>query len=228
MNAWTQNSNLIVEAFGIADSIAEIGEQLAWLSAALSPPASEFGVTYCTPFISDIQVNKSFDPLVKGSPSPDILCKMNYTVQQRGEPLIKPNGQCWHNLFKNPTVVTGYPIPRRSKSDIGLELPLNMMAGLARTNSVNSFNGNLFIKGFSTMLVPTERNGDMIIWHLVYNHDRKRISYLENTVQHAKNVSIFDFETTRHILGWCSEAAFFAGKLPSKISEPTQLTATAL
>ncbi|KAM0510719.1 hypothetical protein ACHAPE_010620, partial [Trichoderma viride] len=60
------------------------------------------------------------------------------------------------------------------------------------------------------MLLPTERNGDMIIWHLVYNHDRKRISYLENTVQHAKNVSIFDLETTRHILGWCSEAVFFA------------------
>jgi hypothetical protein len=98
----------------------------------------------------------------------DILCKIDFTVQEREEHLESSNGQCWHNMFRNPVVVKGYLIPRRSESDTGLEIPLNMMAGLARTQRADTFNGKLFIKGFSAMLIPTKRSGDLIIWHYLY------------------------------------------------------------
>ncbi|RYP19648.1 hypothetical protein DL765_003241 [Monosporascus sp. GIB2] len=226
LTAWVHGSKFVVEVFGTRDSVAEIGEQLAWLGAALCSPSHEYGVAYSTPFISNIHVNKAPHPM-PGMPSwADFLCEIDFTVKGK-EPFAPSNGQCWHNLFRNPVVVTGYPIPRRSEPDTGLEIPLNIMVGLTRTRRANSFNGKLFIKGFSTMLIPAKRNGDLLVWHLLYNQDGNRISYLESTGPHAENVSIFDLETARHILGWCSEVAFFAGAAeasyaiePSRLSRP--------
>ncbi|RYP58420.1 hypothetical protein DL769_008959 [Monosporascus sp. CRB-8-3] len=224
--AWVDGSKFVVEVFGTRDSVAEIGEQLAWLGAALCSPLHEFGVAYSTPFISCIHVNKAPHPMPRMQSWAGFLCKIDFAVKGK-EPFLPSNGQCWHNMFRNPVVVTGYPILRRSEPDTGLEIPLNIMVGLTRTQRANTFNGKLFIKGFSTMLIPTKRNGDLLVWHLLYNQDGNRISYLENTGPHAENVSIFDLETARHILGWCSEVKFFAGAADANYAiEPSRLPRT--
>lgn len=50
------NSKLILEAYGAAVSIAEIGEQLAWLGAAVGTlPREHNNITYCTPVIVEGQ-----------------------------------------------------------------------------------------------------------------------------------------------------------------------------
>ncbi|KAF3930942.1 hypothetical protein ABW19_dt0209197 [Dactylella cylindrospora] len=89
-----------------------------------------------------------------------------------------------------------------------------MMTGLAQSPRVNIFNGKLLIKGHSTMLVPIERSDDddTIIWHLLYKECGSRMSYLDDTVSHERDFSIFDLEKTRHIVGWCAEARYYAGK----------------
>ncbi|KAI9764589.1 MAG: hypothetical protein M1840_008318 [Geoglossum simile] len=199
LDAWIHESRFMVEAFGTGDSVAEIGQQLAWLGAALRSSPYEFGVAYCTPFISDICVSNALPPVFGPEPRSDILCKIDFTIQGREERFEPSNGQCWHNMFRNPVVIKGYPIPHRSETDTGLEIPLNVMAG------------KVFIKGFSTMLVPTKQSGDLLIWHLLYNKDGDRISYLDNTVPHVENISVFDLEKARHVLGWCSEVRNYAG-----------------
>lgn len=209
----------MVEAFGTGHSVAEIGEQLAWLGAALRSSSHELGVAYSSiPFISDIRIDNAPHKISGTVSRADILVKIDFTVQEKKEDLEPANGQCWHNIFRNPVVVKGYPIQRRSEVDIGLEIPLNMMAGLARTQRANTFNGKLFIKGFSTMLVPKRRSRDLLLWHLLYNKDENRISYLDNTVPHAENVSAFNLEKARHIVGWCSEVRNYAGKTNVKIA----------
>jgi hypothetical protein len=208
----------MVEAFGTGHSVAEIGEQLAWLGAALRLSPHESGVAYSTPFISDIRVDNAPHQVSGTVSRADILVKIDFTVQEKEEDLEPANGQCWHNMFRNPVVVKGYPIQRRSELDTGLEIPLNMMAGLAQTQRANTFNGKLFIKGFSTMLIPTRHSGDLILWHLLYNKDGNRISYLDNTVRHAENVSAFNLENTRHVVGWCSEVRNYAGRNYVKIT----------
>ena len=156
LTAWIHKSKFMVEAFGTGDSVAEIGEQLAWLGAALRSSPYELGVAYCTPFVSDIHVSNAPHP-VSGIRLGPIFFARSISPCRKGKNTLEPsNGQCWHNMFRNPVVVKGYPIPRRSEPNTGLEIPLNMMAGLARTQRVNTFNGKLFIKGFSTMLVPTK------------------------------------------------------------------------
>ncbi|KAK2592180.1 hypothetical protein QQS21_010122 [Conoideocrella luteorostrata] len=210
--AWIDASNFMVEVLGKGDSIAQVGEQLAWLAAALrSSPTDEPGVASCTPFIDDIhQCNDS-----SGSPTtlvwPAMLCKIDFTVQTKAPDFEPSNGQCWHNVFRNPVVVEGYPIPRRSEPNTGLEISLNIMAGLVGTKRVNTFNGYIFIKGFSAMLVPTRNTGDLLIWHLLYKKDGNHISYLDNTVAHAQNLIEFELEEARHIIGWCSEVKYCAG-----------------
>jgi hypothetical protein len=210
LTAWINEADFMVEVFGTGDSVAEIGEQLAWLGATLRSSPYEVGVAYSTPSLR-ILLKNAPRTVPGASLAPDILCIIDFTVQEVENHFEAPDGQCWHNMFRNPVVVKGYPIPRRTTLDTGLEIPLNIMAGLARTQRANTFNGTIFIKGFSTMLVPTNLSGDMLIWHLLYNKDGSRISYLDNTVAHVVDVSISYLENARHVVGWCSEVKNYAG-----------------
>ncbi|KAH8812294.1 hypothetical protein F5884DRAFT_855596 [Xylogone sp. PMI_703] len=193
--AWVQESNFIVEVIGISDSVAEIGEQLAVMSVENCPHVT------------------------RESPVAHISCNIDFKFDDEGQQSPDSSiGQCWHHLFRNPVIVGGYPIPRRSKHGTGLEIPLNIMAGLAQAQHIDAFNNKLFIKGFSTMLIPTEHHEDLIIWHLLYNVDGNRISYLDSNVAHAENVTISDLERSRHVLGWCSEARCYAGAIDATYS----------
>jgi hypothetical protein len=211
LTAWTDRSKLIVEALGTGESVAEIGELLAWLGAALRSSPYEVGVAYCTPYISDVYVNNDLQLKSRPLPGTDVRCKIDFKVDSRDKVLKLSNGQCWHNMFRNPVVVKGYPIPRRSEPHTGLEIPLNMMAGLIRTQRIDSFNGKLYIKVFAAMLVPTKNCADLLIWHLLYNEDGTRISYLDNSSPHTENVSVLDLVNVRHVIGWCSEVRNYAG-----------------
>lgn len=198
-----------VTAYGPMISIVEVGEQLAWLGAALRTPPHGQGLACCSPFISssasDIKAPlSSFQATI-----PKFKIIFADEIQQQSSKL---NGVCWYNLFKNPMVVKGFPIPARVEKGTGAEMPIKMMASLARTQRVDCFKGMTFIKGFSILLVPTKRSGDMIFWHLVYNKDGHRISYLHNSMTSLAYAKNLDLEQCRHVLGWCSDADFYAGR----------------
>lgn len=217
--AWICQSKFIIGAFGTQHSVAEIGEQFAWLGAALRSSTHKVGVAYCTPFISKIYVENSIGndlrsfPGTLGCPHSVVCCNIDFICQNKEEHLEPSNGQCWHKMFKNPVVVKGYPVRRRFEPGTGLEIPLNIIAGLVRTRRINTFNGTLFIKGFSAMLVPTKCCGDLLIWHLLYNKDGNRISYLENTISPIDNISVSELEKTRHVIGWSSDIKYYVGRI---------------
>ncbi|KAL3448298.1 hypothetical protein BJX65DRAFT_317505 [Aspergillus insuetus] len=161
---------------GPAPSIAEVAEQLTWLAAALRSSSSGHGVAYCSPTVENVQKR---DTAQIGDY--DLVFSIDLTARVAATTDMSANGQCWYNLFRNPVVVEGYPILRRSKGadNHGLEIPLNMMAGLVQASRMNRFDESLVIKGFSAMLVPTRQAGDLLIWHLVYNRNGGRVSYLD-------------------------------------------------
>lgn len=143
-----------------------------------------------------------------------VLCGIDFKCEDQEQASSSPPlGQCWHHLFRNPTVVMGFPIPYRSRQNTGLEIPLNILAGLAQATQVDVFSDKLFIKGFSSLLIPTEyiRDQDQMMWHLRYNVHRDRISYLDGIGAHVGHITLADLESSRHILGWCSDAKFYAG-----------------
>lgn len=211
-SARIQRPRFILEACGNPGSLAEIGEQLAWLASALQPSPGGNGPFSCTPFISDI-LKSIFPSRPSESPvSARLTYKIGFSIDAVQKSVDTASCQCWHDMFLNPMIVKGYPIPSRVESNTGMEIPLNVMAGLARSEQVDRFNGKTFIKGFSTLLVPAKRIGDMLLWHLLYKKDGSRISYLDSTATHAEDVSSLDLGSLQHVLGWCSEAQFYSGK----------------
>jgi hypothetical protein len=141
----------------------------------------------------------------------EVSAELSFAIDRSA--FLHNNGDCWHNLFRNCLVVEGYPISRRPEigTASGLEIPFPMMAGLAQAKYVNTFLGRPIVKGFSTMLVPTENHDEIIVWHLVHNKNGDRMSYLDCTVVPAEALIAGQFSQRRHILGWCSDIKYLAG-----------------
>jgi hypothetical protein len=87
-----------------------------------------------------------------------------------------------------------------------------MIARLGGSERANEFDGKVFIKGFSTMLIATKIARDLLIWHYFYNRDGERISYLDHTLQSVDNISVLQLHKSRHVVGWSSECMYYAGK----------------
>jgi hypothetical protein len=182
---------------GTVDSVVEIGEQLAWLGSAIRSSPQEQGIMCCMPTVR--LVDKVTSPhfaiaFVLSTPVPS-----------------SDSGHCWHSLFRNPTLVTGYPIPKRSSFGYGLEIPLNIMAGVAHAKRATVFNGKLFLKGFSTLLIPIKISDEMLVWHLIYKDTGGHISYLETELGQENAIASEDLVRYRHILGWCGDAKYYTG-----------------
>ena len=119
----------------------------------------------------------------------------------------------------NPVLVQGYPIIRRPKGVNGLELSLDVMAALLQAPRLTWFGGTPFIKGFSALVALTEVTQGFMLWHLVFNKDKKqRISYNDSRIPHslaseADGIYDLTLENSRHILGWCSHVKSLTGKI---------------
>lgn len=201
-------SGLTVEVSGVTAFVVEAGEQLAWLGASMQISPEDDGIMLCTPSVS------------LGKPGKDLtspLPVMNFDISFRLEKVPQPrsNGQCWHSLFRNPVVVKGYPIPRRVDWNTGLEIPLDILVGLARSQRVDEFKSKIYIKGFSTLLVATKRSNDTLHWHLIFNEDGSQVSFLDDTLPPEQEIRHLDVLGSRHIVGWCLKAEVHAGKFHS-------------
>jgi hypothetical protein len=194
-----------VLASGTADFLAEVGEIVAWLAAAMQISPSEDALAYCTP-----RIGRSSKLVGNGTFHCTIELDMAISQRIRDAP-----GNCWHGMFRNPVVVRGFPIPRRSRAKTGLEIPLDMTARLTDARQLHDFMGRFYLKGFSAMLAVVEVVGDMVLWHLHYNPIGGRVSYLE--ADKNPQVGIIDaniLRASRHIIGWCSHASYLTGMLP--------------
>jgi hypothetical protein len=184
---------------GTANIIAEIGEQLAWIGAALHSSEHD-GIVSIRPRIHCFRPN---------------FIGIGFNTSSETKASSTHDGNCWHNLFRNLVVVEGFPIPRRSHEALncGLEIPLNMMAGLARARRVNKFCSRMFLKGYSAMLFPVRCIGDVVVWHLVYDRKGNRISYNDGLAFDIVDIGLSRLERARHILGWCLEMKFYGGNI---------------
>ncbi|KAI0594169.1 hypothetical protein F4775DRAFT_606762 [Biscogniauxia sp. FL1348] len=200
------DSLVSVMVVGNVYSVVEVGEQLGWLGAALRSSHLDQGVAYCEAVVSEFTQDPAAD--ITG------VCKLEFRVvaaYQDGYLQESGSGSvtCWHNLFRNPVVVTGYPIPRREKPDSGLLIPLYMIAALMNSQRLVDFCGRTFVKGFSAFIAATEVVGDTVFWHLFFNKDGDYISYEDPRVPRVQNVPLIvtseALERSSHILGWCKE-----------------------
>lgn len=219
---------LCVEIRGTSASIAEVVEQIAWLGSALRTSGlrisgTEESLSLCLP---TIYISPG---LQEGASPPSHVTILKFETDLIPNDAGAANtGQCWHRLFRDPCIAVGYHIPRRSKYDTGLEIPLTIMARLAQSPRIHQWFGKYLLKGFSTAIVPSQKLEDAILWHLYYS-DGERLSYPDTSTIQCADADGDEMAKGRHILGWCSEAHFYAGRslpipeLPSNTDIPCRI-----
>lgn len=201
-------SNLQLRAVGYADTVAEIGEQLQWISCALRPVERQTSRIACyTPSAFIRGTGASVDRV-----SMKISLEFEASTSSEGV-----NGTCWRSLFRNPVVVDGYPIRRRPLLETGLELSLGTMADLVQCERITSYGNRLYMKGFCSMLVAVKLVGDTIIWHAYTKTDGSYIQYYDHietgdTADPQTSPRLQDAAVMRHIVGWCSSFQDNCGK----------------
>ncbi|KAH7085853.1 hypothetical protein BKA63DRAFT_27957 [Paraphoma chrysanthemicola] len=196
---------------GTLDWIAELGDAMTWLGSALR--ASQNGeIMYCTSSVNVVACDSA--------PRTDMVSWNIYcSFEQKSstETSAKVNGRCWHDMFLNSVVATGYPI---RVSDVeGLELSLPLMATMTGATHVTKFRNGIFLKGFSSMLVLTRRTESTCQWHHLSNHDCTRIRYTDPRVRDIvceslswESMNDYDsIRSMRHVIGWCREVQWLMG-----------------
>ncbi|KAL1846020.1 hypothetical protein Daus18300_014381 [Diaporthe australafricana] len=204
-------SNFELEASGHPDTIVEIGEQLAWISSSMRSSDVPGSVSHCMPLIERVIVKEQTDTSVSMAIR---FARPELEIAAEGG----SGADCWRQLFRNPTIVEGFPIMRRIGSGTGMELSITTMAALIRAKRINVFKDNFHIKGFCSMLVAVKRLGDTMLWHALVNEDGSDIKYHDSRVQEirpqtAENSALLLSQLTsmRHVIGWWSHVKNYAG-----------------
>ncbi|EXJ66876.1 uncharacterized protein A1O5_10071 [Cladophialophora psammophila CBS 110553] len=204
---------------GTAYSIAEVGEQLAWLGSALrSSPESE-RLMHCTPFIKSAWTPSHHPKSPERFTSTSTtnltgICRIGFVLEDLAlEGTV--NGSCWHQIMRNPVVVKGYPTLPRLKEDSGLEIPLHILSALGNARRIVDFCGMTYLKGFSTMFAATHSEANTTYWHMVCNQDRSYVSFEDPRVPRDQYltdlVPVSTLQAGRHILGWCNNVKNLTG-----------------
>ncbi|KAK8001318.1 nucleoside phosphorylase [Apiospora marii] len=203
---------LTIRIHGIPHIVAEVATILTWLSGALRASTREdcttYGLTSCVPRSPGFKDDSS-----RRTVEHELAFQINY-----GSEMNPPlgTGACWMGLFGNPVVVTGFMTPCRQDPVPGCEIPLEMMADLARSRKISNFGGRLMIKGFSTALIPTAMSDGCIFWHAVTSPDGDYLSFSDSRIKdhicsYPSGLTISDLVTSRHIVGWCPETIVYTG-----------------
>lgn len=153
-------------------------------------------------------------------------CRIDFEISDPASNGPASIGHCWHQMFKNPVLVSGFPIlkrsdpelnasktePRGTRSVLGVEMALNLMAELTGAVRVVQFQGRLFIKGFSTMLVAMKALGNVLMWHYHFQAAKKRVSFLDAALDDTCAFEPAQLGDFRHVIGWSPDCLHYAGK----------------
>ncbi|KAK2607654.1 hypothetical protein N8I77_006317 [Diaporthe amygdali] len=207
---------------GAVSSVAEIGQIIAWINAALSLSDLQTGIRVSCPVLEpEPKSGKSIRP------GTNIVadCKIYSTLGVEGHADIGTrnfaSANCWSDILGNTIYVRGYPTARRAEHHTGMEVSLGTMIALANSRRLSRFKGFFSIKGFCSIILPTRLQGNFIYWHLVTNLDGKYISYTNDKVrrlwrEYPPGLSTENLQTSRHILGWCDNIQNLAGSEVAK------------
>lgn len=208
-----EDAKLIVIVLGSSESLVEAGQQLAWLGAALQSSPVETGVALCIPSIRECYLMQGLPPAeaFEQRQRGKLFCRLGFEVRAPYAAGVEQSGLCWHKMFASPILVSGYPILSKPEPQLGLELSLDLLAGMVGAPQVLGIQGKIFLKGFSTMLVGMRRLDDLLIWHFSYNEEGNRISYLDVALGQACDMSVNQIDDVRHVVGWSRKISYYAG-----------------
>ncbi|KAH0547752.1 hypothetical protein FGG08_000009 [Glutinoglossum americanum] len=173
---------------GSGDFVAVVAQQLSWLSAACRVSVGGLACGYL-----EFGCTSSVPP--------------QFHIGIHVEP-VKGNEACWNKIVDNSVVVRGFPIAQR-RYCVGLQAPLETLAGLVGISLAMEHEGGYILKGRSHIFVPVERSEDEVQWHLIDRYP-ERIGFDEvdglNKRLLFKDLDEVALQSTKAFLGWCSNA----------------------
>ncbi|KAK3951116.1 hypothetical protein QBC32DRAFT_170328 [Pseudoneurospora amorphoporcata] len=198
---------------GTKEAISEAVEVVAWIVGALRSSDHDTGI-FIRPEIGKITYDT--DGMKALHIKYARLTPLSNEQGQMAHSPILQNGICWQAMFRNPVVVSEFPILRRPRSleHSGLEISFDMMASLVQAPRLTQYAGRQYLKGFSSMLVAVKKTDGIVLWHHYYNPSGGRVSYSDAASRESpdcQQISIEDILAARHIIGWCNHAQFRAG-----------------
>lgn len=228
-----------VEATGTKYGLAEVAEQLMWVSTALhtsrrddTQQSQHVPNAYLNSCQMEIRVEATGpSPRMQGSHVGTVNIRVGYETKRLNHEPELSHGSCWHRLFRNCEITVGYPILPRKLEQRGLDIPLDMMADLIRAGRVTQFGLNLVIMGFSSLLYATDYQDGVMMWHLVCNQDGTQISFSDPRVPLvASPIELLppakDVGRARHIVGWTNKVQNLTGTRRFQAESPDSKTLT--
>ncbi|KAF4626411.1 hypothetical protein G7Y89_g11749 [Cudoniella acicularis] len=216
-------THILATATGVQPFLIDIGEQLAWLCAALNWSPSSDKMAFSTVQIAVLQKPDAEPPDTK-SQIVHYELSSKLEVLEDDDPAPVASGSCWHLLFENPVIVKGYPIRTRIHDERGLEIPLELMASLGDAFYLTEFNHVPVLKGFSTMFVATATSDNSVTWHFLCNKDGERILYSDSHEYYQDYHGSFTINPhpsadSRNFVGWATSVKRFAGASQVRYNE---------
>ncbi|ETS77918.1 hypothetical protein PFICI_09980 [Pestalotiopsis fici W106-1] len=145
---------------GTSYSIAEYGEQLAWLTAALQPAISNLG-TYVRPFMR--HVDSYTTPTEK---------RHSWVIELVKEQIDDTDStacsvQEWQNEPKTPVIVQGFPILSRPGNCPGIEVPWQLPISLAPSLICMGKANRFLLTATGKVLHLFAQTQGVTIWHIL-------------------------------------------------------------
>ena len=123
-------------------TVVEVGEILVWLAIACRSSKYLDRIDYSSPCFSVKTENDSLE------------IQLESTEYELEFSLSLDRDDCWHRIFKNPTICDGYPIQPRKNNEKGLQVALDVVSMLACAQRAVTYGDILLLKGISSLLMP--------------------------------------------------------------------------
>ena len=187
---------------GLPLFISSTTEILTWLATACRASTAFENIQACRMELKKVSESKA---------------DLSFTAELKIiEHVSESHASCWQKMFRNPVIAHNYPTPSRNHKERGLELSLDLILTLARTNWAAIYDGRLLLKGFNTLLTPIVKFEESIVWHFTVNQDGDRLSYNDGIGSSCiDSIGEAIFDGARHFVGWTDTAKFLVGKSTS-------------
>lgn len=213
---WMKNGQLILNIEAIEDIIVEIVEQVSWLASVGGPTQ----VSLLEKYVSTRKMGAKLGPetyFVEPRISSDGngCFNIGFTLLREEENDMErlEEGQCWKAMVGFALVAKGYSITRRPHRASGLETRLPVLLemtmgsdGPAAMHAARAGSGG----DPSPLVAAGCEKGNIFYWH--YQQDQKLgLTTLHTGVDDVAADDGTQQQSSRHFVGWSSEAGFLAG-----------------
>ena len=193
---------LLVKVTGSAENIKGLAQVLTWIAAMFRRPKPG-------------QLSYSIPKFERTGGT-------GYRITILDLQCIDEESLCWSAMFPSGIIAKDFPIPERN-NETGLEISFDLMVVLCRIWYPVEYLDGLVLKGYSTILVPTQKTEDSVQWHFISNKNQEEKIGLSSIDTYCgfvlETLDLKGLQSSRTFVGWCKKAISHAGTKASGFKE---------